>query len=173
MRNHDVAELLDKMAQASEAAGEDRFKVIAYRRASTVIRNMEQDVEDVWKQGELEEIKYVGNAIAKKIDEYLRTGKLEALEKMEKKVPTGALELMKVPGIGPKTAYKLAQSYHVKSLEDLRVGLASGALTEAVGEVMAKKLAGEVEKMKEGGSRMLLVEAFNLAAMIVAYFEEK
>ncbi len=173
MRNHDVAELLDKMAQASEAAGEDRFKVIAYRRAATVIRNMEQDVEDVWKQGQLEEIKYVGSAIAKKIDEYLRTGKLEALEKMEKKVPTGALELMKVPGIGPKTAYKLAQNYHVKSVDDLRVGLASGALTEAVGEVMAKKLAGEVEKMKEGGSRMLLVEAFNLAAMLVAYFEEK
>ena len=81
---------------------------------------MEQDVEDVWKQGQLEEIKYVGNAIAKKIDEYLRTGKLEALEKMERKVPTGALELMKVPGIGPKTAYKLAQSYHVKSVEDLQ-----------------------------------------------------
>jgi DNA polymerase (family X) len=173
VRNHDVAELLDKMAQASEAAGEDRFKVIAYRRASTVIRNMEQDVEDVWKRGQLEEIKYVGSAIAKKIDEYLRTGKLEALEKMEKRVPTGALELMRVPGIGPKTAYKLAQSYHVKSVEDLRVGLATGALTEAVGAVMAKKLAEEVEKMKAGGSRMLLVEAFNLAAMLVAYFEEK
>jgi DNA polymerase (family X) len=173
LRNHDVAELLDRMAQASEAAGEDRFKVIAYRRAATTIRNMEQDIEDVWKQGQLEEIKYVGNAIAKKIDEYLRTGRLEALEKMEKKVPTGALELMRVPGIGPKTAYKLAQSYHVKSVEDLRAGLASGALTEAVGAVMAKKLAGEVEKLKEAGSRMLLVEAFNLAAMLVAYFEEK
>jgi DNA polymerase (family X) len=173
LRNHDVAELLDKMAQASEAAGEDRFKVIAYRRASTSVRNLERDIEDVWKEGQLEEIKYVGTAIAKKIDEYLRTGKLEALEKMEKRVPTGTLELMKVPGIGPKTAYKLAQSYHVKSVEDLRNGLASGTLTEAVGEVMAKKLAEEVEKMKGGSSRMLLIEAYNLAAMLVGYFEEK
>jgi DNA polymerase (family X) len=167
-----VAELLDKMAQVSEAAGEDRFKVIAYRRAATTVRNLEEDVEAVWKRGELQEIKYVGAAIAKKIDEYLSTGRLEALEKMEKKVPTGTLELMKVPGIGPKTAFKLAKSYHVKSVEDLRVGLASGSLTEAVGQVMAKKLAEEVEKIKEGGSRMLLVEAFQLAAQLVAYFEE-
>ena len=172
MRNHDVAELLDKMAQVSEAAGEDRFKVIAYRRAATNIRNLEEDVEAVWKRGELQEIKYVGAAIAKKIDEYLRTGRLEALEKMEEKVPTGTLELMKVPGIGPKTAFKLAKSYHVKSIEDLRVGLASGGLTEAVGQVMAKKLAEEVEKIKEGRSRMLLVEAFQLAAQLVAYFDE-
>jgi len=172
LRNHDVAELLDKMAQLSEAAGEDRFKVIAYRRAATSVRNLEEDVEQVWKRGELEEIKYVGAAIAKKIDEYLRTGRLEALEKMEKKVPTGAIDLMKVPGIGPKTAFKLAQSYHVKSVEDLRVGLASGSLTEAVGQVMAKKLADEIEKMKEGSSRMLLVEAFHLAAQLVGYFEE-
>jgi DNA polymerase (family 10) len=167
-----VAELLDKMAQVSEAAGEDRFKVIAYRRAATTVRNLEEDVEAVWKRGELQEIKYVGAAIAKKIDEYLSTGRLEALEKMEKKVPTGTLELMKVPGIGPKTAFKLAKSYHVKSVEDLRVGLASGSLTEAVGQVMAKKLAEEVEKIKEGGSRMLLVEAFQLAAQLVAYFDE-
>jgi DNA polymerase (family X) len=173
LKNHDVAELLDKMAQLSEAAGEDRFKVIAYRRAATSVRNLEEDVEDVWKRGDLQEIKYVGEAIAKKIDEYLRTGRLEALEKMERKVPTGALDLMKVPGIGPKTAFKLARSYHVKSIEELRVGLASGSLTGAVGQVMAKKLAEQVEKMKEGSSRMLLVEAFQVAAMLVSYFEER
>lgn len=171
MRNHEVADMLERMARLSEAAGEDTYKVIAYHRASTSVRNLEEDVEDVWKRGELEEIKYVGEGIAKKIDEYLRTGHLGALEKMEKKVPTGAMELMTVPGIGPKTAFKLAKSYHVKSIEDLRVGLASGNLTQAVGQVMAKKLADEIEKMKQGSSRMLLVEAFQLGAQLVAYFE--
>jgi len=171
MRNHDVAELLERMARVSEAAGEDTYKVIAYHRASTSVRNLEEDVEEVWKKGDLQEIKYVGEGIAKKIDEYLRTGQLQALEKLEKKVPTGAMELMTVPGIGPKTAYKLAKNYHVKSIDDLRVGLKSGNLTEAVGQVMAKKLAEEVDKMKRGSSRMLLVEAFQLGAQLVAYFE--
>jgi DNA polymerase (family X) len=173
VRNHEVADILDRMAQLSEAAGEDRFKVVAYHRASTSVRNLEEDVEDVWKRGELEEIKYVGEGIAKKIDEYLRSGRLGALEKMEKKVPTGAMELMTVPGIGPKTALKLAKSYHVKSIDDLRVGLASGNLTNAVGEVMAKKLAEEIEKLKKGSARMLLVEAFHLGTQLVAYFEGK
>jgi DNA polymerase (family 10) len=173
MRNHEVAELLDRLAQLSEAAGDDRFKVIAYRRASTSVRNLEEDVEDVWKREGLEEIKYVGEGIAKKIDEYLRTGSLALLDRMQERVPTGVTELMKVPGIGPKTALKLARSYHIKSVDDLRAGLASGTLTEAVGRVMAKKLAEEIEKMKEGSSRMLLVEAFYLAAQLAAYFEER
>jgi DNA polymerase (family 10) len=173
LRNHEVAELLDKLAQLSEAAGDDRFKVIAYRRASTSVRNLEEDVEDVWKREELEEIKYVGEGIAKKIDEYLRTGRLELLERMQKRVPTGVTELMRVPGIGPKTALKLAQNYHVKSVDDLRVGLASGSLMDALGQVMAKKIADEIDKMKQGSSRMLLVEAFHLATLLVAYFEEK
>lgn len=161
------------MALLSEAAGDDRFKVIAYRRAATSVRNLEEDVEEVWRRDQLREIRYVGEAIANKIDEYLRTGRLEALERMEKRVPTGALDLMKVPGIGPKTAFKLAKNYHVKSVEDLRVGLASGSLTGALGEVTAKKLAEQLAKMKEGSSRMLLVEAFQVAAMLVAYFEER
>jgi len=173
MKNHEVAEVLNKLGQLAEAAGEDRFKVIAYRRASTSVRNLEEDVEDVWKRGELREIKFVGEGIAKKIDEYLRTGQLEALERMGKRVPTGATELMKVPGIGPKTAYKLAKDYHVKSVDDLRVGLASGALSEALGQVMVKKLSEEVQKLKSGSSRMLLAEAFHLAAQLVTYFEEK
>jgi DNA polymerase (family 10) len=173
VRNHDVAEQLDKLAQLAEAAGEDRFKVIAYRRAATSIRNLDDDIEETWKQGNLREIKFVGEGIAKKIDEYLRTGRMGAVERMGERVPTGVPELMKVPGIGPKTAYKLAKDYHIKSIADLRAGLASGSLTEAVGQVMATKLAEEVQKLKEGNSRMLLVEAFHLAAQLVAYFEEK
>ncbi len=173
MKNHDVAEQLDKLAQLAEAAGEDRFKVIAYRRGATTIRNLEEDIEEIWKQGKLTEIKYVGEGIAKKVDEFLRTGRMGALERMGERVPTGVPELMKVPGIGPKTAYKLAKDYHIKSIADLRAGLASGSLTEAVGQVMATKLAEEVQKLKEGSSRMLLVEAFHLVAQIVAYFEEK
>jgi DNA polymerase (family 10) len=173
MKNHEVAEVLDKLAQLAEAAGEDRFKVIAYRRASTSVRNLEEDVEDIWKHGDLREIKFVGEGIAKKIDEYLRTGQLGALDRMGKRVPRGATELMKVPGIGPKTAYKLAKDYHVKSVDDLRVGLASGRLAEALGQVMVKKLSEEVQKLKSGSSRMLLAEAFHLAAQLVTYFEEK
>ena len=76
MKNLEVADLLDRLGVLVEANGEDRFKVIAYRRAANVIRNMEEDIEEVWKRGDLQEIKYVGEGIGKKIDEYLKTGEL-------------------------------------------------------------------------------------------------
>ena len=74
LRNSEVADLLDRLGELVEANGEDRFKVIAYHRAATSIRNMGEDIEDAWKEKKLEDIRYVGDGIAKKIDEYLRTG---------------------------------------------------------------------------------------------------
>ena len=173
MKNYEVAELLERIGQLSEAAGEDRFKVIAYRRAATSIRNLDGDIEEVWKRGELQEIQYVGEAIAKKVDEYLRTGRLEFLEKLEKKVPEGVTDLMRVPGVGPKTAYKLSVDYGIKSIGALRGASSSGELSKAVGPVIAERLAVELSKMSEGQSRMLLVEAFYLASQLVSYFEEQ
>jgi DNA polymerase (family 10) len=173
LKNYEVAELLDKLSQLSEAAGEDRFKVIAYRRASTSVRNLEEDIEEVWKRGGLEDIKFIGEGIAKKIDEYLRTGKLKMLEELKKRVPVGSMDLMKVPGVGPKTAFKLSTEYGIRSLQDLKEASASGRLAESVGQVIAKRIAEDIQKMKAGPSRMLLSEAFYLGAQLVAYFEEK
>jgi DNA polymerase (family X) len=172
-KNHDVAELLERLSLLSEAAGEDRFKAIAYRRASTSIKNLGEDVADVWKRGELDQIQYVGEGIAKKIDEYLRTGKLEFLQKLEAKVPAGAVELMQVQGIGPRTAYKLAKEQGVRNVEQLREGLTTGKLTPVVGEVMAKRFLESIEKMKPGQTRMLRVEAIYLAKDLVEYFEAR
>jgi DNA polymerase (family X) len=173
MKNYEVAELLDRLSRLSEAADEDRFKVIAYRRASTSVRNLEEDIEEVWKRGGLEDIKFVGEGIAKKIDEYLRTGRLKMMEELEKRVPVGSMDLMKVPGVGPKTAFKLSTEYGIKSLQSLKEASQSGKLEEAVGPVIAKRIAEDIQKMKAGPSRMLLSAAFYTAAPLVAYFEQK
>src|SRR5207237_10775580 len=65
------------------------------------------------------------------------------------------------------------KDYHIKSIDELRVGLESGNLADALGQVMIKRLSEEVQKLKSGSSRMLLAEAFHLAAQLVSYFEEK
>ena len=171
MRNHDVAELLERPSLLSEASGEDRFKAIAYRRAATSIKNLGEDVDEVRKRGELTQIQYIGEGIAKKIDEYLGTGKLEFMERLEKEVPEGTLELMQVPGIGPRTAYKLSKEYGVKSVAQLKADLGEGKLKDALGEVMSKRILESVEKMKTGQSRMLMVEALYLSRDLVGYFQ--
>jgi len=123
LRNNEVAELLDRLGGLVEANGEDRFKVIAYHRAATSVRNMDADVEQLWKEGRLRDIKYVGEGIAKKIDEYLRTGKLQLLERMREKTPPGVPLLMKVQGIGPRTAYYLSHELGITSVDALKKAL--------------------------------------------------
>ncbi|HKT21181.1 MAG TPA: hypothetical protein VJR06_00965, partial [Nitrososphaerales archaeon] len=108
MKNGEVAQMLDDLGGLVEANGEDRFKVVAYHRAATSVRNLSEDIEEVWREQKLEDIKYVGEGIAKKIDEYLRTGKLGLLERLRAKTPSGVPLLMKVQGIGPRTAYHLS-----------------------------------------------------------------
>lgn len=172
MRNGEVADLLERIALMLEASGEEeRFKVVAYRRAANSVRNMERDIEDVWKKGELTEVQYVGEGIAKKIDEYMRTGRLRYLEELERKVPKGTTDLMKVQGIGPKTAYKLASRFGIKSVAELRAALKEGRLNEVFGEGVRAALLKAIERLESYEKRMLLPEAEAHFESVAKYFE--
>lgn len=172
MRNTEVAEILERIALLLEATGEEeRFKIVAYRRAATSIRNLEEDIEKLHKEGKISEIRYVGEGIAKKINEYLETGKLTYLEELEKKVPKGAVELMQVPGIGPRTAYKLASNYAITSIQELKEALISGRLDDFFGESVRKSILQAIENIETFGKRMLLPEAEAIADSIDQYFK--
>ncbi len=170
MKNQEVAGLLDRLGELVEANGEDRFKVIAYHRAATSIRNMEEDVEELWKQQKLEEIKYVGEGIARKIDEYLRTGKLRLLEEMQAKTPPGVPLLMKVQGVGPRTAYRLSHELGITSVEELKKALESGRLDGEFGESVRSSFLTGIEKLQSFEKRMLLPEAEGVFQKLSAYF---
>jgi DNA polymerase (family 10) len=171
MKNMEVADLLDRMGDLVEANGEDRFKVIAYHRAATSIRNLEDDVEGLWREGKLEEIQYVGSGIAKKIDEFLRTGRLRVVEELEKKVPAGVPVLMKVQGIGPRTAYTLAHDLGVTSVDDLKRALDEGRLDRKFGPSVRKSMLLGIEKFQSFQKRMLLPEAEATYQKLASYFE--
>ncbi|MDV3292882.1 MAG: DNA polymerase/3'-5' exonuclease PolX [Nitrososphaerales archaeon] len=170
MRNQEVAALLDRLGELVEANGEDRFKVIAYHRAATSVRNIEEDIERSWKDGKLEEIQYVGSGIAKKIDEYLRTGKLKVLEDLQKKVPLGVPLLMKVQGVGPRTAYKLSHDLGITSVDQLKRALESGKLDEEFGATVRKSFELGIEKLQSFEKRMLLPEAEGVYQTLTSYF---
>jgi DNA polymerase (family 10) len=174
LRNGEVADLLERIALLLEASGEEeRFKVVAYRRAANSVRNLERDIEEVWKSGELTEVQYVGEGIAKKIDEYLKTGKLGYLEELERKVPKGAPELMKVQGIGPKTAYKLASRFGIRSVAELSAALKEGRLDDVFGESVRASLLKAIERLESYEKRMLLPEAEAHFEAVSRYFESK
>ena len=170
MRNSEVAELLDRLGELVEANGEDRFKVIAYHRAATSIRNMNDDVEELWKRGKLEDIRYVGEGIAKKIDEYLRTGKLQLLERMREKTPRGVPLLMKVQGIGPRTAYHLSHELGITSVEELKKALEGGKLDSEFGPTVRKSFEVGIAKLQSFEKRLLLPEAEGTFQKLSSYF---
>jgi DNA polymerase (family 10) len=170
LKNQEVAELLDRMGELVEANGEDRFKVIAYHRAATSIRNMDEDVEHLWREKKLEDIQYVGEGIAKKIDEYLGTGRLRVMEELERKTPPGVPILMKVQGIGPRTAYRLSHELGITSIEELKKALDSGKLDREFGPTVRKSFLVGIEKLQSFEKRMLLPEAEGVFQKMSSYF---
>jgi len=170
LKNNEVAELLDKLGELVEANGEDRFKVIAYHRAATSIRNMGEDVEQMWREQRLQDIKYVGEGIAKKIDEYLRTGKLQLLERLREQTPPGAPALTKVQGVGPRTAFHLSHDLGITSVEALKKALEQGRLDAEFGPTVRESFRVGIEKLQSFEKRMLLPEAEGNFQKMAAYF---
>ena len=170
MKNAEVAEMLDRLGELVEANGEDRFKVIAYRRAATGIRNMDEDVEKFWREGRLEEIKYVGEGIARKIDEYLRTGRLQLLERLREKTPPGVPMLMKVQGIGPRTAYHLSHDLGITSIDQLKKALDEGRLDAEFGPTVRESFRTGIDRLQSFQKRLLLPEAEAVFQKMASYF---
>lgn len=170
MRNSEVAELLDRLGDLVEANGEDRFKVIAYHRAATSLRNMDEDVEQAWREKRLEDIKYVGEGIAKKIDEYLSTGRLRLLERLKAETPAGVPLLTKVQGIGPRTAFHLSHDLGITSVEELGEALAGGRLDAEFGPTVRESFRIGIEKLRSFEKRMLLPEAEAAFQKLDSYF---
>ena len=120
-KNQDIANILRKIA--NYLAMEDViFKPYAYQKAAFALENLKQDVEDIYKKGEkkgLENISGIGKNIAKKIEEYLKTGKIKYYQDLKKKMPVNIEELMIIEGLGPKMIKVLYQKLKIKNLKDL------------------------------------------------------
>ncbi|EQD73952.1 phosphotransferase domain-containing protein, partial [mine drainage metagenome] len=101
--NAEAAEILRAIADLLDLEGE-RFKPEAYRRAARSIETLTEELKTVAGRKELDTIPGVGDAIAEKIQEYLKTGRIAYYDRIRSEVPPGVLELMRLSGVGPKTA---------------------------------------------------------------------
>lgn len=164
MKNLEVARMLYEIADILEAQDVE-FKPRAYRRAARSIEELSEDIVDIWKLGELEEISGVGKHIAAKISEYLETGKLKYYEKLKKEFPVDLEELGKVEGLGPKKAIKLYKELGIKNLDELKKAVEKGKVKglEGFGEKSEKKIMEGIGLAKESGKRMLLSQATPIA----------
>ncbi len=123
--NQQIAALLKRIGDILSIQGENRFKIIAYQRAADVIEHSSRGVQDVW-QGDpanLRAIDGVGEAIADKLDELFRTGQMGYYEKIRAQLPEGLVDMLAIPGVGPKTVSKFWKEYNITTLDALKSAL--------------------------------------------------
>jgi DNA polymerase (family 10) len=165
MKNAEVARLFELMADLLEVRGDNPFRIRAYRRASQSLESLGEDVEILAREDRLGTIPGVGKDLAEKIGEYLRTGTMSDVEALQREIPRGVVELMGVPGLGPRTARLLYDKAGVRDLATLEEQARAGRLRGLPG-IQAKTEANilkGIAVIKRGQKRMLLGQALPLA----------
>jgi DNA polymerase (family 10) len=119
-RNPDVADQLDLLADLMELGGEDTFRVIAYRRAATRIRETPGQVAQLALEGRAKDLQGIGRTIEEKIVQIVEHGEMLALTKRKAMVPPEVVEFMRLPGLGPKTAARIWRELGVTTVDELR-----------------------------------------------------
>jgi DNA polymerase (family X) len=172
MRNGEIADAFEELASLYELDGAVVYRVVAYRNAAKAIREAGVSVEEMSRQGRVEELSGVGRTIAEKIDSLLETGSIPATAKLKAKIPSGLVEVTRIPGLGPKRARLLYDHLGITSLEDLRRAAEDGSLKDAPGfgqkaedNVLAALSAGADGRPRE---RMLLSQALAVGEELAA-----
>ena len=169
MRNSEVYSLFMEIADILDIMGENPFKSRAYRKAAQAIKHLGRDIAELDKEGALETIPGVGKELAKKTSEFLNTGRLRYYEKIKAKVPEGLLEVIKIQGIGPKTAKFLYEKAKVASIEDLEKALREGRLKGLPGlkQKSLENIEKGLESYKKGRERLPLGVVWEEAQALV------
>jgi len=175
VKNKELADLFDKMADILEFKNENPFKISAYRKASRVLGDLTQDIQEIAEIGELKKVPGIGEGMAQKIEEYLKTGKISKYEEVKKGVSDELIGMMEIPGMGPKTLAMIHQERKINNLSGLEKAIENGSLIDlpGMGEKKAENIKRGIELLKASKGRMNLGVAFPLAKRIVETLREK
>ena len=153
------------MADILEFLGDSRFRINTYRRVADLVGEVAEDIEELYRSGKLAEMPGIGESTLKKIEEYLKTGKISKYESLRKKVPEDLIELMDVPGIGPKTLRIAYDKLKVRSKEDFLRVLEDGSLETlpGFGPKKVQNIKKGLELWRNTQERIPLAEAYSIA----------
>jgi DNA polymerase (family 10) len=169
LKNIELSRIFEQIAKILKIKGENPFKIRAYEKITLVLENLPIDIETIYQQGGLNNIPGVGTGIAKKIEEFLTTGKLEYYEKLRTTIPAGVVELLDIPEVGPKTAKLLYEKLGVDNIEKLERAIKEHQIKDlaGMGEKSETNILRGIELYKRRKERFLLGRALPLAEEMV------
>ena len=171
VKNREIAGILYQMAELLELHAENRFKIIAYSRAARAIESLTEDIEQVCRDGRLEGIPGVGKAIAEKIKEYLRTGRIQSHQDLLADTPQGLAELLQISGLGPKTVFMLHEKLNITNLDELEKAAREHSIRRLprMGVVREKNILKSIERYRKRSNRILYSTAEPIVDEILTY----
>jgi DNA polymerase (family 10) len=149
-KNAELAAQFDLLADLMEIQGRDFFRVTAYRKAATRIRETSSSVAQLALDGRAKELQGIGRTIEEKIVQAVETGEVEALTKRKSEVPPEVATFIRLPGLGPKTARRLWQELGITTVADLRAAAEAQELRKVagVGAKLEERILVELAKPK-------------------------
>src|SRR5918997_3771787 len=131
--NGELARICNEIGDMLEILGEVVYKAVAYRRVADIVERYPEDVAALYRRGEPPKIPGAGPALTAKLAELSETGRLEYYERLRAQVPDGLLEILRVPGVGPRTVRLLHTELGIDSLDALRAAAEEGRLRHVKG----------------------------------------
>lgn len=165
MENVEIGRMLREVADLLEITEANPFRVRAYRNAIRTVETHAVPLRRlVEEEADLTELPAIGKGMAENIVEIVSTGGLAALDELSERVPASLIELMRLPGVGPKKAKKLWDELGIETIEDLEGAAHEGRVAglSGFGEKTQAKILTGIERYRQNTSRFLLAEVDEL-----------
>lgn len=173
MTNDEIVKVLEEIGQLKEIKGENRFKVVAYEKAAHSLGQIPRSIEAIYREGgeqALDELPDVGVAIAAHIAELIKTGTVKEYEALKRSLPKGVIEYLKIPGVGPKTAVKLAERARGRSPAALKEWLKTRAAKEFTPK-QKEHITDGITILEGLGTRLPIVQAGTIAEEVLDFLK--
>ncbi|HIE36049.1 MAG TPA: DNA polymerase/3'-5' exonuclease PolX [Candidatus Omnitrophica bacterium] len=169
MKHQEIAKIFREIAKILDLKGENPFRIRAYEKAAQNIESLGEKLEVLVKEDKLTTIAGIGKDLAEKIKEVFKTGALKQYEELKKNIPHGLLEMMEIPGLGPKTVRLIYEKLKIDTIERLEEAAKEGKLKglEGIREKTEENILRGIAFLKKGQSRTPLYLALNIASNFI------
>lgn len=169
MDKNEVAAVLEEIGTLLELQGENPFRCQAYSRAARALTQLETNLDEVVAAGKLDEVPGIGDTLRDKITTLVKTGHLPFYEDLKKKVPAGLVDMLRLPGLGPKKVKALHDELGIADLDQLKQACLEGKIAgkKGFGAKTQEKILEGIAFLGQVGNRVRLDQGMAVASVLV------